>query len=392
MYTIGSFTLTEAEVGRRKKYLDLTPEDEKRLREAHVHLQSHAPEIIDRFYDYLLSHERTREILSKPGLVEKLKGLQAKYFNELTSGQYDLAYFENRLRVGQAHHRIGLEPEWYLGAYVKYLHIASDVLSRALGRDYERYFQTIASLTKVIYLDMGLALDAYHYSLQAAKQQLTDMIVHDLQNPLAGIASVLQFLRDKGHGVTPAEREVIEEALRRCDDLSQMILNVLQISRAERGKVDVYLETLDLLDMAREAANAFRMHAEREGRRIVVEGPPSAPARSDRTLVQRILHNLVRNAVRHAPAGTEIVIRVDSTSPAAATISVKDEGPGIVPSVQDLLFEPFGAAALRGRGLRVDTGLGLASCKAAASALGGDITVESDGQRGSNFTLSLPRP
>jgi hypothetical protein len=186
MFVVGSFSLTETEVARRKSYLDLTPEDEGRLRDAHPLLQGEAPQIIDRFYEFLLSQEHTRKILSQPGLIERLEDLQTTYFRRLTSGTYDLAYFENRLHVGQTHYRIGLAPEWYLGAYLKYLHVASDVLSRALGRDYERYFQMLVSLTKVIYLDMGLALDAYHYSLQAAKQQLTDLIVHDLQNPLAG--------------------------------------------------------------------------------------------------------------------------------------------------------------------------------------------------------------
>src|ERR1041384_3559099 len=160
MVTIGAFTLDDGEVARRKSYLEIAPADEMRLREAHVHLQKQAKEIIDRFYEYLLAHEHTRAILAQPGLVERLKGLQARYFAELTAGRYDLAYAENRVRVGLAHHRIGLSPEWYLGAYVKYLHISSDVLSNAYGRDYERFYQTMVSLTKVIYLDMGLALDA----------------------------------------------------------------------------------------------------------------------------------------------------------------------------------------------------------------------------------------
>lgn len=390
MFSIGSFTLTTAEVDRRKSYLELTPDDEKRLQDAHPVLTSQARDIIDRFYEYLLSHEYTRRILSAPGLVDRLKELQTAYFKELTSGKYDLAYFENRLRVGQTHYRIGLAPEWYMGAYVKFLHVASDVLSHALGRDYERFFQTIVSLTKVIYLDMGLALDAYHYSLQAAKQQLTDLIVHDLQNPLAGVMGVLQTLQGN-EKLSSAELEALHEAVTRCNDLTGMIHNVLEISRAEVGKLKVFIEEMDASSLSKEAADAFRRQAEQQGRRIRVEVPPSAPVRTDQGLVSRILQNLLRNALRHTPAGTDVVIQVDATDLSTTTVSVKDSGPGIPVHVQALLFEPFGAAALRSAGVRVDTGLGLASCRIAARALGGDIVVQSDGQNGSTFTLSIPK-
>jgi len=394
MFAIGSFVLTEAEVAKRKAYLEVRPEDEQRLRDAHDHLQRHAKEIIDRFYEYLLAHEHTRAMLTEPGLIGRLKGMQARYFEELTAGRYDLAYAENRLKVGLAHHRIGLSPEWYLGAYVKYLHIASDVLSNAFGRDYERFYQTILSLTKIIYLDMGLALDAYHFSgqeglerMQRAKKQLTDMIVHDLQNPLTGIISALQTLH--GYADGGPDKEVLEEALLRCDDLSIMIMNVLQVSRAETGSLQTYIENLDLVQIARGVAEEFRRTAEREGRSIELEGPPSIPLRTDQTLVRRILQNLVRNALRHTPKGTRVVVRLGVEAD-RARVSVIDDGPGIPPEIQSKLFEPFAAAALRGSGLRVDTGLGLPSCRVLAKALGAELAVSSDGIRGSSFILALP--
>jgi hypothetical protein len=116
MFAIGSFNLTEEEVRRRKDYLEITQEDEQRLRDMHAHLQAYSQEIADRFYEYLLSHPHTRAMLSAPGLIERLKQLQRTYFSELTAGKYDIEYFENRLKVGQTHDRVGLAPEWYLGA------------------------------------------------------------------------------------------------------------------------------------------------------------------------------------------------------------------------------------------------------------------------------------
>jgi signal transduction histidine kinase len=406
------FRLTPEEVRRRKAYLEITEEDERRLRSAHSHLVTHAQSIIDRFYDYVTSHEHTRQMLSAPGVLDRVKKLQARYFTELSSGTYDLAYCENRVQVGLTHQRIGLSPEWYLGAYLKYLHLASEVLSTAFGGENERYTQTIVSLTKIIYLDMGLALDAYHFSararieqesqalarsnealtkLQAAKQQLSDMIVHDLQNPLTGISAALQVLREDSAGRPGPTRDVLEEALRRCRDLSTMILNVLEVSRATTGELKTFLEATDLVDLVHHVVGEFQTAAALEGRSITIEGSPPLAARTDAALLKRILQNLLRNALRHTPKGTNVTVRVGTEEAGRIHISVIDEGPGIPRELQPRLFEPFGAAALRSTGLRVDSGLGLPACQIMAKALGGSIQVESDGKRASVFTVHLPK-
>jgi signal transduction histidine kinase len=373
-----------ADIERRKAYLEITSDDERRLHEAHPHLVAHAKEIIDRFYEYLLSHEHTRAMIADPARLARLKELQTRYFDELTSGTYDAAYFDNRLRVGQAHNRVGLSPQWYLGAYNKYLSIVSDVLSRAFGRDYERYFQTMTSLTKIINLDMSLAIDAYHESAQQARRQLTDMIVHDLQNPLAGITAFLRHF-ETGPSLNASERDALAEALRRCDDLGQMILNVLHVSRAEEGRLQTYIENVDLAELARESADSFRLAAEQDGRAIVVEAPAPVPARTDQSLMRRVILNLIRNALRHTPKGTRVVVRAGP-----GRVSVADDGPGIPTDVQPLLFERFGATRLRDAGLRVDSGLGLPFCRVATQAVGAKIEVQSDGKRGTEFVVSFP--
>lgn len=411
MLQIGTLRLDEHEVAKRKAYLELTGDDERLLREAHPHLQRHAQTIIDRFYEYLTAHEHTRKMLEAPGQIERLKALQAKYFSELTAGCYDLAYCENRVRVGLAHHRIGLSPEWYLGAYVKYLHIASGVLSEAYAADAAVYYRTMVSLTKAIYLDMGLALDAYHFSaqerleaksaelsqtnqelkrLQSAKQQLADMIVHDLQNPLTGIHSALQILLGDAPVPREEQREVLKEALRRCDDLSQMILNVLQVSRAESGELQALPEDIELVGLVRGIVQEFQSAASLDGRSIELEGSSPLRAKTDPSLIKRIVQNLLRNALRHTPRETRVTVRVEPGEAGRPRIRVIDEGAGIPRDLQARLFEPAGAAALRVAGRRVDTGLGLPSCRVMARALGAEISVESDGQKGSTFTVLLP--
>ncbi|MFQ5789584.1 MAG: protoglobin domain-containing protein [Acidobacteriota bacterium] len=406
-FRIGPFVLTEEEVQARKKYLGIREEDEELLREAHALIHPHVDTIVERFYSYLLSHRHTRALLTAtPGLLERLKKTQTRYFLELTSGRYDLAYFENRLGVGLAHERIGLSPEWYLGAYNKYLHIVNDVLSLAMGRDYERFFNTWVSLSKVIFLDMSLAIAAYIFSsqeklaqkataleeaytelqeLHASKRRLTDMIVHDLQNPLSGIVAFLQIHQGRPEGLADEERRALREALNRCNDLSGLILNVLQLSRAEEGKLDIYIENVNVAEIARDAVEAFSPVAEQGGRHLSLMGASSpVVARTDRSLLRRILDNLVRNALRHTPLGTRVEVSVDAGPPVA--IAVRDDGPGIPRGVQGRWFDP---QAVRRAGLPVDSGLGLAFCKMAADRLGARLSLESEPGKGSRFVLEV---
>jgi signal transduction histidine kinase len=167
-----------------------------------------------------------------------------------------------------------------------------------------------------------------------------------------------------------------------------MIMNVLSVSRAEAGRLETYLEDVDLSAVARETLAAFELVASRDGRVLRIEADVPVPARTDQTLVRRMVANLVRNALRHTPPGTEVLVRADRTA-GKARLSVIDTGPGIPPDVQPLLFERFGAPVLRERGLRVDSGLGLAFCKSAADALGVALRVQSDGRKGTTFVIEF---
>lgn len=406
MVQVGPFLLTQEEVEKRKRFLELGEEDERVLREAHPVLVCHEQEIVERFYEFLLSHEHTRQMLSAPGLVERLKQIQTRYFRELTSGPHELGYFQNRLRVGLAHERSGLSPEWYLGSYERYLQIVSAVLEREIGGDPDRLRRTARALRKVIFLDMSLAIDAYRLSaeerlaqkacaleeanqellrLDATKRRLIDMIVHDLQNPLAGIVAFLEVLQARPGGLREDEKRSLGHAVARCQELSQLILNVLQISRAEEGKLDLYIENVDLVEVARHTVEAFAPVAEHGGRELRLDAEPSVTLRTDESLLRRILFNLVRNALRHTPRGTRVEVKVRRGPPTA--VAVRDNGPGIPLELQARIFEP---GAFREAGVPVDSGLGLAFCKMASEALGLKLLLESEPGEGASFVLVQP--
>ncbi len=390
--------ISDEEIVRRKKYLEIRPEDERRLEALHSVLERHAGEIIEKFYAYLLTHEFTKKFLETPGMIERLKKLQAEYFLRLTSGRYDREYFENRLKVGFAHERVGLAPQWYMGAYETYFRIVSEVLHREVPA--EQYHDALGSLTKIISLDIGLAIDAYIFKaherleetnrkllqLDRVKRQLTEMIVHDLQNPLAGIEAFLQYVRSRGR-LEGEEVEALEEALARCGDLENMIQNVLQLRKMEEGKLELYVEDLDLRDFVPRCAAAFDLVAKQHSKALEIVVPDSGvPARTDQTILQRILYNLIRNAIKHTRKGTSIRVAVT----ADREISVTDDGPGIPKELQPRVFEPYGSMGIRGSGMRMDTGLGLPFCRMAVEALGATLSLRSESGQGTTFSFRIP--
>ncbi|MHB1271287.1 MAG: EAL domain-containing protein [Rhodanobacter sp.] len=191
--------LDDAAVGRRKAFLEFTDADVARLKALHEALQDLAPDFANAFYDHLLTFEKTRALLPDMQTLERLKRAQAAYFESLTAGDYGPEYIHHRLRVGVgvAHQRVGLAPEWYLGAYSKYLAGLLPEIWQRLGKDPEDFVVTVQSLIKIVLLDMGLAIDTY---IQADRQTIltlkeyADIVFASIPDGLLVLSSDLAVL------------------------------------------------------------------------------------------------------------------------------------------------------------------------------------------------------
>ncbi|MHB1077620.1 EAL domain-containing protein [Thiobacillus sp.] len=189
--------LDDAAVVRRKAFLEFTDDDVARLRTLHEALQDMAPDFANAFYDHLLTFEETRALLPDAQTLERLKRSQAAYFESLTAGDYGPEYIHHRLRVGVAHQRVGLAPEWYLGAYSKYLAGLLPELWQRLGKDPEAFVTTCQALIKIVLLDMGLAIDTY---IQADRQAIltlkeyADIVFASIPDGLLVLSSDLTIL------------------------------------------------------------------------------------------------------------------------------------------------------------------------------------------------------
>ncbi|HUX63706.1 EAL domain-containing protein [Sulfuricella sp.] len=189
--------IDDVAVARRKAFLEFTDDDVARLRTLHEALQTQAPDFVNAFYTHLLVFEETRALLPDAQTLERLKCSQAAYFSGLTAGDYGREYIHHRLRVGVAHQRVGLAPEWYLGAYSKYLSGLLPELWPRLGGDPEAFVATCQALIKIVLLDMGLAIDTY---IQADRQSMmtlkeyADIVFASIPDGLLVLSSDLTVL------------------------------------------------------------------------------------------------------------------------------------------------------------------------------------------------------
>lgn len=174
----GSSTIPEAderenlvaELERRRRYLKLEDEDLARLAAMREAAQPHGKALVDHFYDHLLSSPGTRHHFKTERHIHGVKRTQALYFAELFDGKCDLDYLRDRLRVGRTHERIGLEPEWYIGAYCLYMNELFPLVLGHYKDEPEKGIATLQSLVKLICFDMGVAIDTYIEAM-ATRQQ-----------------------------------------------------------------------------------------------------------------------------------------------------------------------------------------------------------------------------
>ena len=158
---IAALGLNDAEVSTRKAFLGFSETDIHLLKKLHEVLDGLGPEFAQRFYDHMLRFPETRRFIPDPETLGRLKQTQGEYFDSLTAGNYGSDYVRHRLRVGIAHQRIGLETQWYLGAYAKYLVDIMPEIWQRMGEEHEQYIPTLQALLKIVLLDMGLAVDTY---------------------------------------------------------------------------------------------------------------------------------------------------------------------------------------------------------------------------------------
>jgi signal transduction histidine kinase len=160
--------LGERAIELRKNWLSLTPEDEALIAEIDDLLASNIDPLIDDMYAHFLSFPETRAFFQDAETLERAQKAQKRYFLRLTKGHYDRDYVAERLTVGDTHYRIGLDPTWYLGAYNRILTWMRKLVSQRYGDQPDRFLKYVSALTRIVFFDMGLAIEAYSLAKERA--------------------------------------------------------------------------------------------------------------------------------------------------------------------------------------------------------------------------------
>jgi heavy metal sensor kinase len=210
---------------------------------------------------------------------------------------------------------------------------------------------------------------------------------HELRTPLAVIRGIGEL--GLGETRTPAEyKEAMGSMLEEVDRLTRLVDTLLQLSRGDAGTIRLSPESLDLSDLARDVASSLAILAEERRQHLQVHAPQPISVRADRLVLRDAITNLVDNAIKYGPQGSQIDITVRSDTTEAA-LTVTDQGPGIPTEHRQRIFDRFYRVdESRSRGMG-GTGLGLAIAKWAVEANGGTISfVPAD--RGAAFRITLP--
>lgn len=229
--------------------------------------------------------------------------------------------------------------------------------------------------------------------LQRVRQETSDLVVHDLRNPLGTIYGALSmFEMVLPEDILRDNRELLDLANAACERMQRLVDSLLDVAKLETGEMLIGLQAADLRPLLKDAAHRQALATRMRGIEINVVTPADLPTvLIDTEKIERVLVNLLDNAIKYSPDNEVITLVADvDESQQQLVVSVTDRGLGIPPEDRERVFERFAQVA-GPKAIRRGFGLGLTFCRLAVEGHGGHIWIEAgpDG-RGSRFIFTLP--
>jgi len=213
---------------------------------------------------------------------------------------------------------------------------------------------------------------------ESARRSLVASVSHDLRTPIASLRLMTEAIAD---GVATGETRdrYMTELRLQVRLLGELVDDLFELSRIEAGDIDWAMGQIELGDLMGETVDAMRIQAESRGVRVVADLPGGRiAATANPEKVQRVLFNLIQNAIRHTPADGSVTVRA-MLAGERVQVEVEDSGPGISEEDAPHVFEPFYRGGSDASRSREGSGLGLALSRAIVEAHGGRIWFESTG-------------
>ncbi len=225
--------------------------------------------------------------------------------------------------------------------------------------------------------------------LEQLRQDLTHMIVHDLRSPMGTVSNSLELLKEATEEDEPQSvTQLISIASRATQRLSNLVDSLLDISRLEAGQELTDRAPISIHPLIESAVEQLALYVQGKRMTLNIHVPERLPViMADSAMIERVLVNLIGNALKFTPSGGEITVAAEAGEE-MLQVRVRDTGPGIAPQHQRWIFDKF--ARVRDQASGKGIGLGLAFCRLAVEAHGGRIWVESALGKGATFIFTIP--
>jgi two-component system phosphate regulon sensor histidine kinase PhoR len=224
--------------------------------------------------------------------------------------------------------------------------------------------------------------------LETVRRDFVSNVSHELRTPLASLKALVDTLRDGALRDRAAAQRFLAQMETEVDALTQMVEELLELSRIESGRVPFRLTPTKVADVVLPVVDRLRAQAERAGLQVSVDLPsPIPPIMADAQRIQQVVTNLMHNAIKFTPPGGQVTVSAEAVAN-EVVVAVRDTGVGIPEDALPRIFERFYKAdrSRAGEG----TGLGLSIAKHIVQGHGGRIWTESKEGKGSTFYFALP--
>jgi signal transduction histidine kinase len=275
------------------------------------------------------------------------------------------------------------------------IHRETVSINNTLDKTYERVISPVVGEDDIISGWLIAFRDlTEEIHLAQLREDLTRMLVHDLRSPMVTIQGGLDMIEImiKGGENQAEQLEMLDISRRGGEQMLGMINELLSIHKYESGQLVLNLEPVSLTDLCSEVILSFSSTFKQVNLTSVTNFAPGLPVMVlDRELIRRLTHNLIDNATKFTEDGgtIETWAKPDPDDPKMILFGVKDDGIGIAPDIQAKLFQKYFSSGDK-KSRRKGTGIGLYFSKLAVEAHGGEIWVESEPGKGSNFIIRLP--
>ncbi len=221
------------------------------------------------------------------------------------------------------------------------------------------------------------------------RSRVVGHVAHEFRTPLSSILGFAALLSTDEELPPERRREFVDIIHRNARHLLHVVNDILNLTKVEAGTLEVTLAPLHAGQIASAVADSLRTVADERGIALRVDDRGTPPAMADAGRLRQVLLNLVDNAIKYSPRGTEVSLTV-CTEGSEVWVEVADQGPGLTEGDQELIFHEYSRIHHPGAAREAGAGLGLALARSLAEAMGGRIGVRSRIGAGSTFWVALP--